>query len=106
MHKVNNPEEMILGKWEAEESPGFVWHFYDDNSLVFSDSGQLFQEVEWNIVLQCEGENANNEEDFAMLEVTYSENDTQCYVVQGLNGVLTLLAIPQGRLLIFDRVED
>lgn len=72
-----------------------------------SASAQGDQEVEWNIVLQCEGETADNEEDFAMLEISRGNNlPSQCYVVQGLNGVLTLLAIPQGRLLIFDRVED
>lgn len=103
--EIVDPEEMILGKWQSEENPGFVWHFYDDSTLVFSDSGHFFQETEWSIVHECEGETADNEEDFAMLEVLYSENDTQCYVVQGLNGVLTLLAIPQSRLLMFDRME-
>ncbi|MCC5914641.1 MAG: hypothetical protein JJU46_09730 [Balneolaceae bacterium] len=104
--EINDPQEMILGKWESEGSPDFIWHFYENSSLYFLDDGQLFEEAEWHIVHQCEGETADNEEDFAMLEVLYAENDKQCYVVQGLNGVLTLLSLPQGRLLIFDRAED
>lgn len=103
---INDPKEMILGKWEAESNPGFIWRFYEDSSLHFVDDGQLFQEAEWQIVNECEGETAGNEEDFAMLEVLYAENDKQCYVVQSLNGVLTLLSLPQGRLIIFDRIED
>ena len=97
---------MILGKWEAESNQEFIWQFYDDGSLKFTESGQLFDEVEWQIVNECEGETVDNDYDFAMLEIAYNVNDKQCYVIQGLNGVLTLLALPQGRLHIFDRVVD
>jgi len=102
----NDPEQMILGKWEAESNQEFIWQFYDDGSLKFTESGQLFDEVEWQIVNECEGETVDNDYDFAMLEIAYNVNDKQCYVIQGLNGVLTLLALPQGRLHIFDRVVD
>jgi len=102
----NDPEQMILGKWEAESNQDFIWQFYDDGSLKFTESGQLFDEVEWQIVNECEGETVDNEYDFAMLEIAYNVNDKQCYVIQGLNGVLTLLALPQGSLHIFDRVVD
>lgn len=103
----SDPEEMILGKWLAEKESGYKWEFKNDGQHFTYRGGQLIRERSWQIVNECEGETADNEEDFAMLEISRGQNlPNQCYVVQGLNGVLTLLAIPQGRLLIFDRFVD
>jgi len=102
----SDPEEMILGKWHAENDSTFVWEFYENGQHFTYSDDELISERAWQIVSECEGETAENKEDFAMLEIGRGNNlPSQCYVVQGLNGVLTLLAIPQGRLLIFDRVE-
>ena len=101
-----DPQEMILGKWHAESDSTFVWEFYENGQHFTYSEDDLKSERSWEIVNECEGETADNEEDFAMLVIGRDNNlPSQCYVVQGLNGVLTLLAIPQGRLLIFDRVE-
>ncbi|PKD43307.1 hypothetical protein CWD77_11895 [Rhodohalobacter barkolensis] len=101
---VNDPEEMILGKWYAENDSTYIWEFNEGSQHFTYSDDELVSERAWQIVDECEGETADNEEDFAMLEISRGQNvPNQCYVVQGLNGVLTLLAIPQGRLLIFDR---
>src|SRR6056297_565747 len=103
----SDPEEMILGKWHAENDSTFVWEFYENGQHFTYSGDELIRERSWEIVNECEGEAADNKEDFAMLEIGRGDSlPSQCYVVQGLNGVLTLLAIPQGRLLIFDRVKN
>ena len=102
----SDPEEMILGKWQAENDPEFIWEFLENGQHFTYSNNELISERSWQIVDECEGETADNEYDFAMLELTRDGNlPSQCYVVQGLNGVLTLLSVPQGRLLIFDRDE-
>lgn len=98
---------MILGKWVSEEDSEYVWEFLSNGTHHTYTDGQLTRERSWQIVNECEGEIVDNEYDFAMLELNRGSNlPSQCFVVQGLNGVLTLLGLPQGRLLIFDRVED
>jgi len=103
----NDPEQMILGKWVSEEDSEYVWEFLSNGAHQTYTDGQLTRERSWQIVNECEGETVDNEYDFAMLELSRGSNlPSQCFVVQDLNGVLTLLALPQGRLHIFDRVVD
>lgn len=101
----NDPGELIEGTWESSEDKYFIWEFLEIGVHRSYQNNALISESKWKIVQECEGETADNDEDFAMLEVIYAENDKQCYVIQGINGVLTLLSVPQGRLLIFDRIE-
>ena len=46
--------------------------------------------------------------DYGILKITAmdDESDYMCYVVQGMESVLTLLCIPEGNLLIYDRVVE
>lgn len=98
---------MILGTWKAENDTGYEWVFLANGEHQRSRNGELIRERSWQIVNECEGETADREVDFAMLKIDRGDHmPSQCYVVQGLNGVLTLLSLPQGRLLIFDRAED
>jgi len=102
----DDPEEMILGTWVHESDPKSVMEFKKDGVLhsIYDDDLSI---ESWEIVEECAGETVNTPYDFAMLLIKSPDIDhTQCYVIQGLNGRLTLLALPQGRLIIYDRVDE
>lgn len=98
----DDPHLMIVGEWLSENDNNSVWVFTEANTYLSKYDGEIIGTGTWEFVLECEGEYAHDD-DFGMLEILFDDGDTHCYVVQGLNGALTLLALPHGRLLIFDR---
>ncbi len=98
------PHQLIIGEWQQENDEKSLWVFSNENVLKRIYDSEIRSIGTWHIVDMCEGEYIH-EEDFGMLETTFESGITQCYVIQGLNGTLTLLSVPQGRLLIFDKVE-
>lgn len=96
-------EPTIVGEWQSEIDEKSILEFAAENTLTRKYDGEITASGTWVFVNECEGETAHDE-DFGMLKISFDSEVAQCYVVQGLNGVLTLLALPQGRLLIYDRL--
>lgn len=86
--------QMILGEWINEKDSSFRLAFFDNNTVLEKYESSEDGPYNWKFVNECSGETAS-EYDFGMLTIEY-ENYTQCYVVQGLGSVLTLLRLPQG----------
>ena len=61
---------MILGKWHAENDSTFVWEFYENGQHFTYSDDELIRERSWEIVNECEGEAADNKEDFAIFVKT------------------------------------
>jgi hypothetical protein len=97
-------DKMILGEWINEKDSSFRLEFFDNNTVIEKYESSEDGPYKWNFVNECSGETAS-EYDFGMLTIEY-ENYTQCYVVQGLGSVLTLLRLPEGNLMIFDKKTE
>lgn len=97
-------DKMILGEWINEKDSSFRLAFFDNNTVIEKYESSEDGPYKWKFVNECSGETAS-EYDFGMLTIVY-ENYTQCYVVQGLGSVLTLLRLPEGNLMIFDKKTE
>ncbi len=100
----SDPARMILGAWVNKKD--------SRNTMVFSSNGKLLEyydsellfESSWEFVEECAGERTADG-DYGMLRLIDSDGLQECYVVQGLESILTLLRVPEGNLLLFKRVE-
>ncbi|MCC5926324.1 MAG: hypothetical protein JJU41_07150 [Bacteroidetes bacterium] len=81
--------------------------FLPDQKLKLYYNGVFIAEDKWEFTDVCDRA-ILEEGDYGILKITAidDESDYMCYVVQGLESVLTLLRIPEGNLLIYDRVVE
>jgi len=102
--------QKILGKWVAEADSDILMVYHSDGKLLSYYKGVFHRERKWEFTDVCDRANVRDlqEWDYGILKITAidDESDYMCYVVQGLESVLTLLRIPEGNLLIYDRVVE
>jgi hypothetical protein len=102
--------QKILGKWVAEDDSDILMVYHSDGKLLSYYKGVFHRERKWEFTDVCDRANVRDlqEWEYGILKITAidDESDYMCYVVQGLESVLTLLRIPEGNLLIYDRVVE
>lgn len=97
--------QKILGRWISEIDNKSQWVFLPDGVLKPFYDGEEMSERTWEFTHECNGAQVQ-EDDYGILKIMSFGDFHNCYVVQGLESVLTLLRIPEGNLLIFDRVVE
>jgi hypothetical protein len=99
--------QKILGKWVAEADSNILVVYHSDGKLISYYKGVFHRERKWEFTDVCDRA-IIEEGDYGILKITAidDESDYMCYVVQGLESVLTLLRIPEGNLLLYDRVVE
>jgi hypothetical protein len=101
-----DPSKKILGTWRSESDQKSHLVFLGDGVLKTLYDGEELYESTWEFVEECNGERSSDK-DYGMLKITYVDDGIyDCYVVQGLESVLTLLRVPEGDLLLFNRVVE
>jgi hypothetical protein len=98
-------DQKILGKWTSENDAKSQWIFMPEGVLRPLYDGAILTERHWEFTEECDGAQVL-EGDYGLLKITSTSGIYNCYVVQGLESVLTLLRIPEGNLLIYDRVVE
>lgn len=102
--------QKILGRWISEGDPKSQWLFLPEGVLKRFYDGVEMSERKWEFTDVCEGGSIYDlqEWEYGILKITAmdDESDYTCYIVQGMESVLTLLRIPEGNLLIYERVVE
>lgn len=99
--------QKILGKWVAEADSNVILEFLPESKLSSYYNGVIIAEDRWEFTDDCDGA-ILEEGDYGILKMASMDDasDYMCYVVMGMESVLTLLYIPEGNLHIYDRVVD
>lgn len=99
--------QKILGKWVAEADSNVILEFLPESKLNSYYNGVIIAEDRWEFTDDCDGA-ILEEGDYGILKMASMDDasDYMCYVVMGMESVLTLLYIPGGNLHIYDRVVD